>query len=83
MGFPQLVRNSASTTIPKANTNHIKNQLNCFSGIFGQIPDNLQYAYTNLISKADCQAVWGSQVTDRMQCANDNSNSACNVSNWF
>jgi len=83
MDFPQLVRNFAAMTIAKTNSNHIKNQLNYFSGILGQIPDNLQYAYTNLISKAECQATWGSQVTDRMQCANDDTNSACNVSNQF
>uniref|UniRef100_H2Z2K3 Peptidase S1 domain-containing protein n=1 Tax=Ciona savignyi TaxID=51511 RepID=H2Z2K3_CIOSA len=47
-------------------------------GIFGQIPNTMQYGYTYLISKAECAATWGSQVTDRMQCANDNSNSACN-----
>ena len=41
-------------------------------GPLGQIPDTLQYAYTNLISKAECQATWGSQVTDRMQCPNNN-----------
>uniref|UniRef100_H2YQF6 Peptidase S1 domain-containing protein n=1 Tax=Ciona savignyi TaxID=51511 RepID=H2YQF6_CIOSA len=43
-------------------------------GIFGQIPNNMQYAYTNLISQIQCKATWGSQVTDRMQCANDNTN---------
>ncbi|CAK8676592.1 unnamed protein product [Clavelina lepadiformis] len=47
-------------------------------GFFGQIPDNLQYAYTTLVSEKECQATWGTQVTDRMQCANDNTNSACN-----
>jgi len=55
----------------------------CFSGILGQIPDNLQYAYTYLISELECKATWGSQVTARMQCANDDTNSACNVSNRF
>ena len=49
-------------------------------GILGQIPDTMQYAYTNLISQVECAATWGSQVTARMQCANDNTNSACNVS---
>nr|XP_026695733.1 transmembrane protease serine 9-like [Ciona intestinalis] len=47
-------------------------------GIFGQIPHTLQYAYTSLISQTECKATWGSQVTNRMQCANNNSNSACN-----
>ena len=46
----------------------------------GGIPDNLQYAYTYLISEAECKATWGNQVTARMQCANDDTNSACNVS---
>ena len=46
----------------------------------GPIPSTLQYAVTYLISETECRATWGSQVTSRMQCANDNTNSACNVS---
>ena len=46
----------------------------------GAIPITLQYAYTNLISELECKATWGNQVTPRMQCANDDTNSACNVS---
>ncbi|CAK8676589.1 chymotrypsinogen A-like [Clavelina lepadiformis] len=47
-------------------------------GVLGQIPDNLQYAYTYLISKEECQQRWGSQVTDRMQCIKADDNSGCN-----
>jgi len=49
-------------------------------GVLGQVPDTLQYAYTYLISEVECKSVWGNQVTARMQCANYNTNSACNVS---
>ncbi|XP_018672510.2 chymotrypsinogen A-like [Ciona intestinalis] len=48
-------------------------------GIFGQIPNTLQFAYTPLVSVADCRAQWGySQITDRMQCAGGQGNSGCN-----
>ncbi|XP_002126092.2 trypsin delta-like [Ciona intestinalis] len=48
-------------------------------GALGQIPSTLQFVYTELVSQADCAAVWGASlsITDTMQCAGLVGNSAC------
>lgn len=48
----------------------------------GTLPTKLQKATLTTIDKAECQKRWGSgnTITDRMLCAHDPKQSACNVS---